>query len=78
MEYVTLATVPLSTCGVIVDVHSADGPRRRLAEIGLRPGAQVTVLRRTGAGGRIVAVAGSRIALDKGTAGELTVRVGGA
>src|SRR5438094_156278 len=38
--------------------------RRRLAELGLRAGAEVVVLRRTSGGGRIVAVEDSRIALD--------------
>lgn len=37
---------------------------RRLAALGLRRGAQVTLLMRTAGGGGIVSVAGSRIALD--------------
>lgn len=40
---------------------------RRLAELGLREGAIVTVLYRTAGGGRIVAVDGARIALDRST-----------
>ncbi len=37
---------------------------RRLAALGLRRGAQVTLLMRTAGGGGIVSVAGARIALD--------------
>jgi ferrous iron transport protein B len=51
---------------------NADGApeslRRRLAELGLRPGAQVRVVQRTAGGGRIVDVAGSRVALGRGGA----------
>jgi ferrous iron transport protein A len=38
---------------------------RRLAELGLRPGTVVTVLRRTAGGGRVVAVGAARVALGR-------------
>lgn len=38
---------------------------RRLAALGLRRGAQVELVNRTAGGGRVVSVAGSRIALDR-------------
>lgn len=48
------------------------GPRaRRLAELGLRPGSTVTVLRRTTGGGRIVAVGDARVAMSRQTARRL-------
>ena len=40
------------------------GVIRRLAELGLRPGAAVVAGRRTPGGGRVVQVAGSSLALD--------------
>ena len=40
---------------------------RRLAELGLRPGAVVTVVRRSTGGGRIVSVGPARVALGRET-----------
>jgi ferrous iron transport protein A len=51
--------------------------RRRLAELGLRPGETVTVTQRAVGGARVVAVHGSRIALDGRTADLLRVRAEG-
>lgn len=53
--------VPL-TAGAVT---SAPGVRRRLAELGLRAGARVTVLRRTSGGGAILAVGDSRVAVSR-------------
>lgn len=47
--------------------------RRRLSALGLRRGARLTVVHRTIGGGRIVAVAGARIALDRGVLARLYV-----
>ncbi len=58
----------------IVDVRAEDTVRRRLAQLGLRVGAELTVVRATAGGGRILAVAGARIALDRDTAQGLRVR----
>ncbi|AKT50162.1 FeoA family protein [Arsenicicoccus sp. oral taxon 190] len=57
----------------LVDLPLA--PRRRLAELGLRTGATVEVLHLTAGGGRVVAVAGARIALDRSTAAGIQVFV---
>ncbi|MDA8439452.1 MAG: FeoA family protein [Propionibacterium sp.] len=49
-------------------VRRADGSpefRRRLAALGVRRGARVHVVHRTTGGGRIVSVAGARIALGR-------------
>lgn len=65
LDGVTLATAPL---GVPVRLGRAalPGPRRlRLAELGLRAGATVTVLRRTAGGGRIVGVGDARVAIGR-------------
>lgn len=70
----SLATAPLR---VVLHVENADGApeslRRRLAELGLRTGAQVRVLQRTAGGGRIVDVAGSRVALGRAVLEAVTV-----
>ncbi|HEX2857231.1 MAG TPA: FeoA family protein [Propionibacteriaceae bacterium] len=47
--------------------------RRRLSALGLRVGARVTVVHQTVGGGRIVAVAGARIALDRDVLARLVV-----
>ena len=68
---VTLATAP---CGVPLLLGSADLPvprRLRLAELGLRPGVTVTVLRRTAGGGRIVGVGDARVAVGRAVLGSL-------
>ena len=79
----TLAAV---AAGVPFHVEAVTGPptiRRRMAELGLRAGTIVTVLQRTAGGGRLLAVAGARIAVDAATAGRvlgqpLGQRTGGA
>ncbi len=80
--------MPLSVAPVGVRLHlaapaGADGPRtghpaagrRRLAQLGLRPGVELVVVMRTSGGGRVVAVSGSRIALDQATAQRLRVTI---
>lgn len=47
--------------------------RSRLAELGLRAGERVTLTQRAVGGARILAVHGSRIAVDARTAGGLTL-----
>lgn len=46
---------------------------RRLAALGLRRGAQVQLVHQTAGGGRVVGVAGARIALDRGMLRKLYV-----
>jgi ferrous iron transport protein A len=69
---VTLASAP---CGVplLLGEAALPAPRRlRLAELGLRPGATVTVLRRTAGGGRILGVGDARVALGRGVLTAVT------
>lgn len=69
----TLAACALRT-GLRVDVVDAPhATRRRLAELGIRPGARVEALATTAGGGRIVSVSGSRIAIDRSTAVGIAV-----
>ena len=63
MHCITLANAPLAT-----PLTLTDGPPQYLAQLGrlgLRPGAVFTVLRRCTGGGRIVSVAGARVALGR-------------
>lgn len=64
------APEPLETPGASTGLG-----HRRLAQLGLRPGAEVRVVMRTSGGGRVVAVAGSRVALDHATAQRLRVTI---
>lgn len=61
----TLESAPY---GLPLTLGEADLPvqrRLRLAELGLRPGATVTVVRRTAGGGRIVGIGDARVALGR-------------
>ena len=61
-------TLDHAPVGVALFVRSAGGSdalRRRLAELGIRAGEQVRVLHRTAGGGRVLAVADTRIALSR-------------
>lgn len=77
---VTLATSPIGArvrLGQPLDAAFPSARLRRLAELGLRHGAVVEVLARTAGGGRIVAVADSRIALDRSVTRHLPVEPAG-
>ena len=52
-------------------VSISGAERLRLAELGLRVGAVLTVLSRTTGGGRLLGVGTSRIAVDRATARAL-------
>ncbi|MCH8612161.1 FeoA family protein [Arsenicicoccus dermatophilus] len=73
----TLQSVPEHRPVRLGPVDLPLAPRRRLAELGLRTGATVEVVHRTAGGGRVVAVAGARIALDRRTAQGIQVVVAG-
>jgi ferrous iron transport protein A len=63
---VTTTSLDRAPTGAPLVVREVDGPAplvRRLAELGLRPSAVVTVVHRTSGRGRVLDVAGSRIAL---------------
>lgn len=62
---------PLSL--VSADIDAA--PAHRLAAFGLRVGSQFSVLSRTVGGGRVVLVAGSRVAVGKSLLRGLRVEV---
>lgn len=61
---ITLDRAPLGTPLVVWKTHPDATVARRLSSLGLRRGATVTVVQRLLAGGRVVSVAGGRVALD--------------
>jgi ferrous iron transport protein A len=61
----TLDRVPFGTPVRVATAQSPADLTRRLAELGLRPGAVVRCLHRTAGGGRVVDVDGARIALGR-------------
>ena len=68
----------LGSCevGQDVEVREVSAPpsaRLRMREVGLRAGAVVRITQRGPFGGRVVAVGGSRIALDAATAAAILV-----
>jgi ferrous iron transport protein A len=69
----TLADVPVGARVRLVGADLSPARVRRLAELGLRAGAEVTVLLRTSGRGRIIALEQDRIALDRGTLRGLQV-----
>ena len=72
----SLASVPAGVRGTLALGRVPADAGVRLARLGLRVGAEVTVLSRTAGGGRIVAVGTARIGLDRDTSRRLQLRVG--
>jgi ferrous iron transport protein A len=58
-----LASAPLHTSLTLLESDAAESSRQRLSALGLRVGARFRLLQKTAGGGRVVLVAGSRIAL---------------
>jgi ferrous iron transport protein A len=69
----TLAESPAEVDVRLVNVAVDPASRLRMREVGLCDGALVRVGRSAAFGGRVVAVAGSRIALDAATARSVEV-----
>lgn len=60
---------------VVVDaVRAEPAHRRRLSELGVRPGARLRVLRRTAGGGAVLAVGDGRVAVDVRTLRAVVLR----
>jgi ferrous iron transport protein A len=70
----TLRDLGVGESAVLGEPRVPEAQRRRLAELGLRPGETVTITQRAVGGARVVAVHGSRIALDGRTASQLALR----
>lgn len=61
----SLDRAPLGKPLTLLRAEGSPETCRRLAALGLRRGAQVELVHRTAGGGRVIGVAGSRIALDR-------------
>lgn len=72
-----LASLPPGACGVLDLAGVPPTHRLRLAQLGLRAGARVTVLGRTAGGGRLVGSGTTRVGLDAGTSRRLALTVDG-
>lgn len=72
-DRIALLSAPLSVPLTLVEVP--DAMRARLASLGLRPGAQLTLAQRTTGGGRLVALGSSRLALGETLLRQLRVVV---
>ncbi|MGC3955966.1 MAG: FeoA domain-containing protein [Propionicimonas sp.] len=70
----SLDRAPLGRPLVLQDA-SGVGTVRRLTALGLRRGAEVTLLHRTSGGGRVAVVGGTRIALGPGVLKQIQVVV---
>ncbi len=69
-----LADVSIGHHAVIADSRRVDAAqRRRLAELGLRPGAEVQVLMRTAGGGRLLAIDDARVVVGREILGQIGV-----
>jgi len=68
-----LNATPVGCTVTLTAVGLAAAERLRLAELGLRAGAVITVLARTAGGGRLLGIGTSRIAVDRATAQLLAV-----
>jgi len=77
VERMSLAEAPLRIPLTLVDADAPAEVRRRLAALGLRRGAPVTLIQRTAGGGRLAVVAGSRIALGKSLLSQVHADVAG-
>ncbi len=62
---VSLDVLPLHATGTLVSADVPGSAGQRLRTLGLRPGVQVSVIQRLAGGGRLVHVAGSRLALGR-------------
>lgn len=68
-----LQDVPVGSCATITAAATSPVVDRRLRELGLRRGAEVTVMQKTSGGGRVVKVHGTHYALDKSALGSIRV-----
>ncbi|MFZ2260926.1 ferrous iron transport protein A [Luteococcus japonicus] len=73
MNALSLAKAPIGQPLTLVRAEGTPESCRRLSALGIRRGAQVLLMHTTAGGGRVMQVAGSRIALDRSMLGKLFV-----
>ena len=69
----SLADISQQRWAILGDPALSAPHTRRLAELGLRAGARVFVLRKTVGGGRVIALEHGRVALDHATCRRIPV-----
>lgn len=70
-----LVKAPLGTPLTLVSAADDDGAAHRLASLGLRVGSRFSLIAKTAGGGRVVLVAGTRVALGRSLLRELRAEV---
>jgi len=74
---VPLNTVPAGSSAVVREVLGGRGILSRLATLGFTPGAVLTMVQNFGHGPLIVSIRDARIALGRGEAGKVNVKISG-
>ncbi len=70
-----LSQLPAGVAAQVVQVSGGHGLVNRIACLGFTPGAEVTLLQNYGRGPLIASVRGSRLALGRGEAEQILVKV---
>lgn len=73
-DVTNLAVAPVGIGFRLGDCLAGESLRRQLSTLGLRPGAHVMIVNKTPGHGAVVAVDGSRVALDHSVLSTMTVR----
>ncbi len=60
-----LSDLPMGVTADVCSVEAAPAMKRRLAELGIRAGVQLSCTQRCAGGGRVVTIGRSRLALDR-------------
>lgn len=71
-----LTAIPIGNRCRLTDLHTSgltEAMRRRMGELGLRPGTILTVSQKTAAGGRVIKIGHTRYAIDGQTAKHINV-----
>lgn len=76
MSPLSLDQAPLGTPLTLVSAGVAPLLGRRLATLGLRQGVRVSLVQKLAGGGRIVAVGGGRVAIERSVLAQLQAEVG--
>jgi len=71
----SLALLPAGESGMVAALPESRGLARRLISLGLAPGAEVHMLQNRGRGAVILEVHGARLALGRGQAERVEIRV---
>jgi len=61
--------------GIVIELAGGRGVLSRMTTLGFTPGAEVTMVQNFGHGPLIVLIRGTRVALGRGEAGKIRVRI---